>query len=76
MLPMSLLFALFSVKAIGNLWIAVPVAVASFLATLALLANRHLKLREYWVKHVYRAFLVMQAGKKQASPIAAEKADG
>jgi hypothetical protein len=60
LLPMPLLVALSVVKMIGNLNIALPLSNAIFVLIFTLLAIRYMKLREYWVKHIYRAFLVLK----------------
>ena len=48
---------------------SLALAIAIAIATLYLLVLRYLKMRHYWVKHIYRAFLVLKAdeiGKKQS----------
>ncbi len=41
------------------LTIKIIASIAAFIFSFLLIVNRHLRLKEYWVKHVYRAFVVL-----------------
>jgi hypothetical protein len=63
LLPVPLFFVVLGTKLVGQApWMAVLIWIAA-LVSIGLLIERYLKLREYWAKHIYRAFLVISVHK-------------